>query len=172
MTKFRRSAPFVPRFDETPEEIRLSTGSNPPLNFLGETKSAKESVIGMQINNLTLRRILAGKTLEFFELRRHPRDDRRFALIKLHWHSLSVIQNDVALVEIALTSPESRERETRRVVKWKTTSEPYVCGGYADAHSALEAAYNAGAKRIDVATAFVRRIEAPAVFEDEAEQQQ
>ena len=110
----------------------------------------------MQVNNLTLRRILTGKTLEFFELRRHPRDERRFALIKLHWNSLSVIQNDVALIEITLTSPESRE--SRRVVKWEMASEP--CGGYADARSALEAAYNAGAKRIDVVTAFALRIDA------------
>ena len=112
----------------------------------------------MQVNNLTLRRILTGKTLEFFELRRHPRDERRFALIKLHWQSLNVVHNNSAFIEITLTSPESRE--SRRVVKWEMASEPYVCGGYADARSALEAAYTAGAKRIDVVTAFVRRIDA------------
>ena len=43
MTNFRRSAPFVPRNDETPEEIRASTGSNPPPGFPGETMMSKEA---------------------------------------------------------------------------------------------------------------------------------
>lgn len=111
----------------------------------------------MQIDSLTLQRILTGETLEFFELRRHPNNESRFALIKLHWHSIGLHYNGFTFYAIAKATPELRK--AKRVVKCEMTLARYVCGGYTDARSAFEAAYNAGAKRIDVTTEFVWRID-------------